>query len=130
MPSRAVKQGRQRLHARSAQPLLDCGVSAEGCRLHVQRCAADNPALQGKYTLKSEGTAFTIGKGQGLSVAAASLGLLLRFGTGALTAGYKAGLKDKSDAEYGLGAAGKAVKETSVRCCSGRRRPCMRLIGG
>lgn len=56
-----------------------------------------------------------MGKGQLLPVASASLGLLLRAGTGALVAGYKAGVKDKSDDEYGLGAAGKVVNETSVR---------------
>jgi hypothetical protein len=62
------------------------------------------------------GKAFTVGKGQLGAVAGASLGLLFRFGTGVLVAGYKPSLKDKQSDAYSLGSVGgKGVAETSVR---------------
>jgi hypothetical protein len=67
-----------------------------------------------KYELKVEGQPFTIGKGQALSVAGASLGLGLRLGTGAFTAGYKAGVKEPEEGQYSLGVAGRSLNESSV----------------
>jgi hypothetical protein len=71
--------------------------------------------VQKKYDVKVLGQPFTIGKGQALNVAGASLGLALRVGTGALVVGYKTSLADRNESTYSrANISGKMLLETSV----------------